>query len=381
MADASSNDQLLQALKKFPGNLAGGPVDVSNLLLGLATGKGLSGFSKEPIGGSDWINRKFGLGDSKGTVEDIATMISSLATPGGAAKAMIVPAAAVKSFQEFNAANKAAKTLTADELWARHATFKVPLDDVLRAVISDEKATLKPGSIVKREGSEIGLEKGPQVRYKIPWDKSAKLPDVLEHPELYKAVPELKNVTVRNEFGGFQSASYDPVSDTIRTGMDVSEKNFISNLLHEVQHAIQAKSGMTPGSSPKSFVEDSKTFSTALTVAKDMQTEAKARLKAIPAGQDTTAAKKAADYMDEVVNKLSAIDAKAWETYKKSGGESEARATQKMFETRADPSANPISFYEYFNELVDPRTVKPLDSDPIIKAIVDHLTNKKPPTP
>ena len=42
-ADAARNSAVWNALKRTPGLLAGGPVDLANLVLGAITGKGMAG--------------------------------------------------------------------------------------------------------------------------------------------------------------------------------------------------------------------------------------------------------------------------------------------------------------------------------------------------
>lgn len=48
---------VLRSLRRWPAQIAGGPVDLSNLVLGLLAGKGTAGLSEEPIGGSAHLNR------------------------------------------------------------------------------------------------------------------------------------------------------------------------------------------------------------------------------------------------------------------------------------------------------------------------------------
>lgn len=44
------------ALKRLPAQIAGGSVDTVNFVLGLLSGKGMSGLTKDPIGGSERLN-------------------------------------------------------------------------------------------------------------------------------------------------------------------------------------------------------------------------------------------------------------------------------------------------------------------------------------
>ena len=69
-----------------------------------------------------------------------------------------------------------------------------------------------------------------------------KLPDILDHPELFKAYPELRDLDIRKTSKG---GSY--------TGGTLYFDGTRSSLFHEIQHAIQEIEGFAPGSSPGMF--------------------------------------------------------------------------------------------------------------------------------
>lgn len=108
---ASENSILTQVfagIKKLPGQIIGGPVDVSNLLLGAVTGKGVSGFTDTPVGGSKQINSFFGMGEnSSGLAEDVTSVVGNAIIPaGGSSKLAILLPALIKqhgSARLFNA--------------------------------------------------------------------------------------------------------------------------------------------------------------------------------------------------------------------------------------------------------------------------------------
>ena len=95
--------------------------------------------------------------------------------------------------------------------------------------------------------------------------KTFKLPEVMRHNELFKAYPELKDVTVSiqrtGESGTLGNASYeDKHINLYRHEKDIGsfeewEKKASSILLHEVQHIIQGIEGFAKGSNPKMFEE------------------------------------------------------------------------------------------------------------------------------
>lgn len=81
---------LLDAIKRTPGNIVGGPVDLANLITGALAGKGISGLAPAPIGGSNWINSKFGLEATKTLTDQTAEALLGMATPSGMAKGAVL---------------------------------------------------------------------------------------------------------------------------------------------------------------------------------------------------------------------------------------------------------------------------------------------------
>ena len=69
------------------------------------------------------------------------------------------------------------------------------------------------------------------------------LPKVLDHPELYKLYPELRNVTVRSDASAGTDGSIS--GNTIK--IDPTAPDHLGTLLHEVQHWIQGKEGFAKG--------------------------------------------------------------------------------------------------------------------------------------
>ena len=93
MADKQNSDKksvdygemLVEALKRTPGNIVGGGVDLANLALGLVTGKGFEGLVKTPAGGSEQINKMFGMGQSKDPAQQAAEAAMGMFSPGSMA--------------------------------------------------------------------------------------------------------------------------------------------------------------------------------------------------------------------------------------------------------------------------------------------------------
>jgi hypothetical protein len=116
-----------------------------------------------------------------------------------------------------------------------------------------------PDEVWKYTGWKPGME--GKMRFEID-DRNAKLisnlddyemlsvpkplPEVYQHPDLYKQYPELKNVNVVStiESGG----SFDAKNNLIHVGTGSSDK--LGTLTHEIQHWVQQKEGFARGGAP-----------------------------------------------------------------------------------------------------------------------------------
>ena len=108
------------------------------------------------------------------------------------------------------------------------------VDDILRQEIPDNAAKFHPGALEKLNNSDyLRMEK------------------LLDHPELYKAYPELRNLEVSSARGMDSSYHPDPEGDFIQLGRDSLDHK--SSLLHEIQHKIQQTEGWAKGGAPSSF--------------------------------------------------------------------------------------------------------------------------------
>ncbi|RLD68296.1 MAG: hypothetical protein DRI98_12015, partial [Bacteroidetes bacterium] len=89
------------------------------------------------------------------------------------------------------------------------------------------------------------------------------LPDVIDHPDLFKLYPELKatRVMVLNpaSMGTNTIASYDPVSEMITLNQkyiqsgsphEMSQREVLQTVLHEITHSIQGAEGFALGTNP-----------------------------------------------------------------------------------------------------------------------------------
>lgn len=190
--------------------------------------------------------------------------LGALGTPGRAAKAVgMAAAASMPSDAEATFLNRRAvlphmrgaleraeqllgggRTLPPAELqalrrgtWGQEGFFKDPTTGDMVWELSDRNMVVRPRT--------PGL--GPKY-----------LPDQVEHPELYAAVPELKDVRLRYEdlgdgVGGYYTKGSNPeivISDRI----DRAERPGV--VAHEIGHAASGILGMPPGGTPTAIMYD-----------------------------------------------------------------------------------------------------------------------------
>jgi hypothetical protein len=113
----------------------------------------------------------------------------------------------------------------AELIWEETGTFRSP-DGELRQEISDLPSSWKGG------------------------ESGSSLKDVLEHPELFKAYPDLKETMVKMK--STQEGTYYPALEVAKRPerIEVGEPNSRSIALHEIQHAIQEREDFATGGKP-----------------------------------------------------------------------------------------------------------------------------------
>jgi hypothetical protein len=129
-----------------------------------------------------------------------------------------------------------------DEVFKGTGWFK-GADDMWRYEIDDSKAVLNE----KWADNPSSTQK--QLGY-----KTAKLPEVLDHPELYEAYPQLKDYQIiyDNNYQGIAefSGKAIKVGKNVWTGSSVPAYKDKSIIMHEIQHAIQDIEGFAKGGAP-----------------------------------------------------------------------------------------------------------------------------------
>lgn len=153
------------------------------------------------------------------------------------------------------------KDLSQDQLVDKGAQAAMALAGGGMPMAEAGAAGLFGGRLAANAEKQSGWFKSPidkLDRFEIPDQRSkftmpqsegvTRLKDVLDHPELYDAYPELKNTRVSLNPDMTANASFDPKSGSITLNSNLSPTNAHSSLLHEVQHAIQQQEGFAGGS-------------------------------------------------------------------------------------------------------------------------------------
>lgn len=160
--------------------------------------------------------------------------------------------------------------LPKDEIWNQTGFFRGAEDNRWKFEIPDKDMKLKPEAfdttITPARGGNggqwdvggqeatttVGLK--DQKKDFFGQSKPVMLPDVIDHPALFKAYPELKLMKVEptqpfnSNIGG-----YGVQSNTLFLKRDLDPEFAKSVIMHEVQHAIQEIEGFSKGGSPKQF--------------------------------------------------------------------------------------------------------------------------------
>lgn len=363
MADKQNSDKkpvdygevLVEALKRTPGNIAGGGVDLVNMALGLLTGKGLKGFVDKPIGGSESINQAVGLKQGQDPAQQAAEAVLGMFSPGGVAKqAIILPAAvAGLTMKELKAAQTGIRAGKAEEVYKTQKIYEDPVTGELLKVIPDKNAALNINNLnITRS---FDLNEGPSPPAQVTYSAMApqtQLSNVLIHPELYKLLPELKDTNfssavqfprsgvlpkfMEDREGGFVRPS-GPYKAQIAVGPVTggnTYNDYLSNLLHEVQHNIQFATGMPAGGNTAQFLSQPKErYSSAAEFLSQLQ--------------------RTGNYATGYANKtlVNALN-EAGLRYKNIPGEVQAELVQRQFET-GDYVTHPIKLMEAMGKDVE----------------------------
>lgn len=205
-----------------------------------------------------------------------------------------------------------------------HASFfdSVPPSDKFvgpegqaRIEVTDKNATAKPIADIK---------------------PGATLSDVLDHPTLYKAYPDLADVKVNVDpsLRANDRASFNPDTNTITLNADHPSANAVrDSLLHEVQHSIQTTENFAPGASSDAYTEASRKVNRLQSSVDRIQRDiSEKNYGTIQPGETLNGEQRLTEMRSELADKQAklekaqAVKAQAYDEYKKSAGEAESRA-------------------------------------------------------
>ena len=143
---------------------------------------------------------------------------------------------------------KSAKT------WDESAPQLIGLDQLPRQEISDKLAKLSGNKNYEdtvmdtyRAMTSAGLKKPDEEVY---------LKDVFNHPELFKAYPEIADYKMRILDPSLAVRGRKGSDNTISVRADLTQDEAKSTILHELQHHIQENEGFARGGSWKDFYKD-----------------------------------------------------------------------------------------------------------------------------
>lgn len=187
--------------------------------------------------------------------------------------------------------------------WIDDANFKLKTDNSYLSRLKTEKYAVVPG----------------------------KVGDYVEHDELFKAYPDLKNTKIEFSRGEY-SGSYDPKDDSIRVRSSTFEEAK-SIVLHELQHAIQKREGFARGTSPESgrravldgLSDDITTIENEISEALlENNVQLASKFRQLLASKQNQLKKMVSEHDDE------------YKVYRRYFGEAESRASQKGLEINPD---------------------------------------------
>jgi hypothetical protein len=260
--NAKSNSAVWNAVKRVPGLIAGAGVDTANLLLGALAGRGLQGLSKKPVGGSESINEAFGLKKSDNATQNAVESVLGMMSPGGAAKAIIIPFTAAQAtragvskiadqaLRTYARTGDNAKVLAESNKALKSANFPMAVEGMyvgpdmkLRASLSNQ--AFKPNfnkALFTADPATGAVNLGKPL---LGGQNTVRAETVLPHESLYKLMPELKGTRIIHDpnLDNTNVLGYYNVGSN-RIGLPssvatTSESPFISTLIHELTHGGQ----------------------------------------------------------------------------------------------------------------------------------------------
>ena len=238
--------------------------------------------------------------------------------------------------------------LTAEGLQAKAKAMRAGEEELKKRVAqSKEHPDLFPKQLTEAQKqvrqqikeSKIAREGQHGVEFDTNW-RGNFAQYVLEHPELYKAYPHLKDVIVKQgesgPYKGMMTAG-SPTNVEISIYKKGLQDDPRSTALHEMQHAIQTYEGWSPGGNAAMAFRDPRAFEILdelrQKALKPMSLEEYKKAYSGVLVSDATLKKEYSKYKKSLPDYVKNLDrdlqqTAAFEYYKRLAGEAEARATQ-----------------------------------------------------
>jgi hypothetical protein len=231
----------------------------------------------------------------------------------------------------------------------------------LSQTIKDNLSSAREMELAGKDAKTIriatGWEKGADKKWKFeissgklkgePRTVEGKLSDLLDNKELFEMYPQLKDVNVSLRLNGLGTGNYSLTGITVNGGM----RDMLSILNHEVQHVIQHIEGFARGANPETILEDLYGISENYERVKEYEISElrglfykkdsdgwsvgdgyKTREKAEEAlAKEKLNLKKISDIYSKLISNA-ITEKEAFDLYKKTAGEVEARNVQKRMD-------------------------------------------------
>lgn len=252
------------AARGLTADLLGAPVDL------IAAALRPFGYANEkPALGSAFIREKTGMPQQESGASLVGNLLSSFVAPEKLPMAAAGIMMGRKSATWNARAEKAAEALleggaTPEQVWRSQGVYKAPVDRQPRQEIADADSFFKTSA-----GKKFLIPPDEFISQNL-LGKSIRVDKIFEHPELYKAYPELRTLRVKFD-PGQEGASFSSQAGLIRIGTahpgikHIEEKlgtkaaeeyrthQMKLSILHELQHAVQKKEGFERGGNPDSI--------------------------------------------------------------------------------------------------------------------------------
>lgn len=289
--------------------------------------RNISDLISNPVDFTNMVTSRIGETSEKirkGDINESLNLLNPTGLGGGLLGTIVGAEAKYSSQQILNALRRLGKGEDAKKVFEETGIYKGPIDNAPKAHISDAPARIKLDVLTPNQFDKD--------LFGVPLSSKLTLPDILDHPELFAAAPELRDVKIKPSLGLGVNGSYNPDTNTINfkaTRAGDAQGDSLSTLLHEVQHAIQTSNGFSTGGNTGQFIADPKLFKDAKHGAYTLQAQKQSEKEALKAaGKDTGDIDDFLKAIQDTITNFQRVESDALDSYLRLGGEAESRAVQ-----------------------------------------------------